>query len=408
MKILHFADLHLGMENYGRIDPVTGLHSRLVDFLHSFDELVDFAISAEVDLVLFAGDAYRTRDPSPTQQREFAARIRRLREARIPVFMLIGNHDLPNASGRANAIEIFDTLAVEGVQIAKYPRVHTLDTRKGPLQIVALPWVLRSVLMSKDEYKNLSLPDLNNLMLEKVSRILEDLIHELEPHAPALLAAHGTVQGATYGSERSVMLGADLLLPPSLVAHPRFAYVALGHIHKHQVLNEHPPVIYAGSLDRIDFGEEQDDKGFVLVELEKGKAQWRFVKVNARRFITIRAEATSDEPTLDVLAEINKHNLEAAIVRVTIRTTLEKAGLLRDAEIRQALRSAWYVSGINKEIQQTDRVRLGARGGVEGLTPREALQRYFAEKRIAPERAQALLERAEKLFINATETEEMS
>jgi exonuclease SbcD len=402
MKILHFADLHLGMENYGRIDVATGLHSRLVDFLHSFDELVDFAIGEDVDLVLFAGDAYRTRDPSPTQQREFAARIRRLREARIPVFMLIGNHDLPNATGRANAIEIFDTLAVEGVQVAKYPRVHRLDTRKGPLQIVALPWVLRSVLMSKDEYKNLSLPDLNNLMLDKVSRVLEDLISELEPHVPAVLAAHGTVQGATYGSERSVMLGSDLVLPPSLIAHPRFAYVALGHIHKHQVLNDQPPVIYSGSLDRIDFGEEHDDKGFVLVELEKGKAPWRFVKLNGRRFITIRVEATSDEPTLDVLAEIGKHDLEAAIVRVFIRTTLEKAGLLRDAEIRQALRSAWYVSGINKEIQQTDRVRLGARGGVEGLTPREALQRYFEEKRVTAERAQLLLERADKLFLAET------
>jgi exonuclease SbcD len=259
--------------------------------------------------------------------------------------------------------------------------------------------------MSKEEYKNLSLPDLNNLMLEKVSRILEDLIRELEPHMPAVLAAHGTVQGATYGSERSVMLGTDLVLPPSLIVHPRFAYVALGHIHKHQMLNDHPPVIYSGSLDRIDFGEEHDDKGFVLVELEKGKAHWRFVKVNGRRFITIRVEATSDEPTLDVLAEINKHDIEAAIVRVFIRTTLEKAGLLRDAEIRQALRSAWYVSGINKEIQQTDRVRLGARGGVEGLTPHEALQRYFEEKRVAPERAQLLLERAEKLFLVETDQE---
>jgi hypothetical protein len=82
--------------------------------------------------------------------------------------------------------------------------------------------------------------------------------------------------------------------------------------------------------------------------------------------------------------------------------------LLRDAEIRQALRSAWYVSGINKEIQQTDRVRLGARGGVEGLTPREALQRYFEEKRVTPERAQALLERAEKLFVNEADKEEVS
>jgi len=275
MKILHFADLHLGMENYGRMDGATGLHSRLMDFLRSFDELIDFALAEAVDLVLFAGDAYRTRDPSPTQQREFAARIRRLRAADIPVFMLVGNHDLPNATGRANSIEIFDTLAVEGVTLAKLPAIHLIQTNSGPVQIVALPWVLRSVILARDEYKNLSLDDLNRAMLTKVSNMIEFFIEQLDPAIPAILAAHGTVQGAVYGSERSVMLGSDLVLPPSLMAHPAFAYTALGHVHKHQVLNDNPPVIYSGSLDRIDFGEEKDDKGFVLVELCGKQTTWR-------------------------------------------------------------------------------------------------------------------------------------
>jgi exonuclease SbcD len=294
MKILHFADLHLGMENYGRMDGATGLHSRLADFLRSFDELVEFAIDREVDLVLFAGDAYRTRDPSPTQQREFAERIRRLRAAGIPVFMLVGNHDLPNASGRANSVEIFETLAVEGVTVARIPGIYPIETKCGRVQIVALPWVLRSVILTRDEYKNLSLDDLNLVMLNKVSGLIELLIEQLDPDIPAVLAAHGTVQGAVYGSERSVMLGADLILPPSLMAHPAFAYTALGHVHKHQVLSQNPPVVYAGSLDRIDFGEEKDEKGFILVELCGKRASWQFVPVHARPFVTVRADATSD------------------------------------------------------------------------------------------------------------------
>ncbi|TMC55938.1 MAG: exonuclease SbcCD subunit D [Chloroflexi bacterium] len=398
MKILHFADLHLGMENYGRMDGATGLHSRLADFLRSFDELVDFAIAQPVDLVLFAGDAYRTRDPSPTQQREFAARVRRLRAAGIPVFMLVGNHDLPNAAGRANSIEIFETLAVEGVTIARLPAIHRMETAHGPVQIVALPWVLRSVILSRDEYKNLSLDELNQVMANKVSDLIEFFIEQLDPAIPAVLAAHGTVQGAVYGSERSVMLGADLILPRSLMAHPAFAYTALGHVHKHQVLAEKPPVVYAGSLDRIDFGEEKDEKGFILVELCGPDASWQFVPVQARPFITIRADATSDEPTMDLIAAIQAHNITNAVVRLIIRTTTEKAGLLRDSDIRNALKPAWHVASISKEVQQTDRVRLGAQAGVEGLTPVEALARYFAEKRVAPERSKALLERAESLI----------
>ncbi len=78
MKIIHFADLHLGVETYGHTDPETGLSTRLLDFLKALDYLVDYALENSVDLVLFCGDAYKNREPGQTQQREFARRIRRL------------------------------------------------------------------------------------------------------------------------------------------------------------------------------------------------------------------------------------------------------------------------------------------------------------------------------------------
>src|SRR3972149_2512065 len=110
MKLLHFSDLHIGVETHGRPDPRTGLSTRLQDFLRAYNEIVEAAIAEDVDLVLFCGDAYKSRDPSQTHQREFARRIRRLVDARIPVFLLIGNHDLPNAVSRATSLEIYDTM----------------------------------------------------------------------------------------------------------------------------------------------------------------------------------------------------------------------------------------------------------------------------------------------------------
>ncbi|HJW87988.1 MAG TPA: metallophosphoesterase, partial [Dehalococcoidia bacterium] len=71
MKLLHFSDLHLGVETYGHIDPATGLSSRLGDFLRCLDVVVDRALEGDVDLVLFCGDAYKSRRPEPTEQREF-------------------------------------------------------------------------------------------------------------------------------------------------------------------------------------------------------------------------------------------------------------------------------------------------------------------------------------------------
>ena len=94
VRILHFADAHIDMANYGRHDPESGLPLRVVDFLNSLDTIVDTAIDEQVDLVLFAGDAYKDRSPAPTYQREWGRRIMRLSHAGIPTLLLVGNHDL--------------------------------------------------------------------------------------------------------------------------------------------------------------------------------------------------------------------------------------------------------------------------------------------------------------------------
>ena len=127
VRIVHLADVHLGVENYGRLDPATGLSTRLTDFLQGVDAAIDMALEIEADLVVFAGDAYKTRDPSPTYQREFARRIRRLSQAGLPTVLAAGNHDVPNAVGRAHTMEIFATLDVENVYVARSPEVIDVD-----------------------------------------------------------------------------------------------------------------------------------------------------------------------------------------------------------------------------------------------------------------------------------------
>ena len=151
MRFLHFSDLHIGVENYGRPDPETGLSTRLGDFLDSLDEVVDCAINENVDLVLLAGDAYKGRDPSQTHQREFAKRLSTLSNAGVPTFILVGNHDLPNAVSRATAVEIFRTLQVPNLYIGDTLQNYLVPTPSGPIQILAVPWPRRGGLLSRDE-----------------------------------------------------------------------------------------------------------------------------------------------------------------------------------------------------------------------------------------------------------------
>jgi exonuclease SbcD len=405
MKILHFADLHLGVETYGRLDPATGLSSRLLDFLNALDQVVDFAIDNKVDLVLFCGDAYRSREPTQTHQREFARRINRLSTSGIPIFLLVGNHDLPNAIGRATTTEIFDTLAIKNVHVSNRPDIYRIKTNSGTVQIVSLPWLRRSALMTREESKNLTFDEINQRLEQAMSSVIAANVSKLDPKLPAILAAHVWVSGAQVGSERSMTIGQEHALLLSDVAQPAFDYIALGHIHRHQVLNDNPPVVYAGSLERLDFSDEKDEKGFYLVEVdphkEKGERliSFDFHPVEGRRLLTIEVDVEAeDDPTPVVLKAIaeQKDMVKDAIVRLSISLPAEVEGGLRDGEIRDALKDAHYLT-VAKEIKRENRLRLG-KWTAEEITPLDALKAYLESKKVAPERAKSLLEYGERLI----------
>jgi len=403
IKVVHLADVHLGVENYGRLDPGTGLSTRLTDFVRSIDRVIETALEQEADLVVFAGDAYKTRDPSPTYQRAFARRIRRLSQAGLPTVLIAGNHDMPNAAGRAHTMEIFDTLEIEHVYVARSPTVFEIETRQGPVQVGALPWVIRSGLLSRDEYKNKSLAEINTVMLERIEMILngeEGLVAQLKPGIPHILVAHGSVQGAVYGSERTVMLGHDLTLPLGLFKNKQWDYVALGHLHRHQSLadEQFPPVVYSGSVERIDFGEEQEDKGFVIAQVERGDCHWAFHKLDTRRFTTVRAQADGADPTAQVIEAIARAEIRDAVVRVIIQTNAEKNPLIDEKEILRALKDAFYIASITRNVERPERVRLGSQQDVAALTPVEALERYLQVKQTPPERIDILLRYARTLL----------
>ncbi len=406
MKILHFADLHLGVETYGRLDPATGLSSRLLDFLSALDRVVDFAIENKVDLVLFCGDAYRSREPTQTHQREFAKRINRLSTSGIPIFLLVGNHDLPNAIGRATTTEIFDTLAVKNVYVSNRPDIYRIPTSSGTIQVVSLPWLRRSALMTREESKNLTFEQINQRLEQALSSVIATNISKLDSKLPAILAAHVWVSGATVGSERSMTIGQEHALLLSDVAQPAFDYIALGHIHRHQILNNDPPVVYPGSLERLDFSEEKDDKGFYLVEIDPDKeagkrlTSFDFHQVEGRRLLTIEVnvEPADADPTAVVLKAIaeQQDKVKDAIIRLSISLSADGEGRLRDNEIRDGLKDAHYLT-IAKEIKREARLRLG-KWTAEEIAPLDALKAYLESKKIAAERAELLLEYGERLI----------
>ncbi len=405
MRILHFADLHIGVENYGRIDPNTGLSSRLGDFLRTYDELVDYAIDSGVDLVLFCGDAYKSRDPSQTHQREFARRIARLSDAGIPTFLLVGNHDTPQVMAQATALEIFPTLNVADVHIGDRLQTYVVETRDGPLQVVALPWIKRSDFLATGAARGMTHGEINEAIEQGISRAIQAQVESLNTCIPAVLAGHVTISQSTLASEQTMMLGHDHVLMSSNVALPQFEYVALGHIHRHQVLNQNPYVVYAGSLQRVDFGEEKDDKGFCVIDLDPSLPRgsrltgFEFVTNGARRFLTIdvKIDPDDDDPTATVIEAIESEDLSEAIVRLRLSLPAELEALLIEGSIRDALGPAHYIASISKDVADRVRTRL-QNANARGLSPQDALRLYLDTRNVPDDRADVLMKYADELI----------
>lgn len=384
MKFLHLADIHLGMENYGRIDPVTGLHTRLKDFIKCFSFAIDIALEEKVDLVIFTGDAYKNSNPNPTHQREFARQVYRLSEAEIPVVMINGNHDNPVSFGKATSLDIYDTLNVSGMRIVTEPELLNIETKEGPVQVFCLPWPTKNLFLTKEEYKNFTDEKITKEIQMRASEKIRNYARIMKPGIPAIFAAHLAAAEATYsGSERSAIIGRDPVFSTQVLAQKEFNYVALGHIHKFQDLNQdnHPPVVYSGSIERINFGEEKEDKGFCLVNIEKGKTSYEFIPVPARRFITIDVTISEEQdPTNTLIREIEKYNLSEAIVRIFYTMPVEREDLLDFNRINSALEKAFLVTAIAKKSKPIER-RQRVEEITEDLGMLEAMDKYIQNNR---------------------------
>ena len=379
MKLLHFADAHIDMANYGRHDPVTGLPLRVLDFLKSLDTIVDAALSEKVDMVIFAGDAYKDRSPAPTFQREWGRGIMRLSQANIPTLLLIGNHDISPSIGRAHALQEFKTLQVPFVRVLDEPCfLKPEDLWDLPIQVIAMPWITRSGLMATTGESNST--EAFSRIEQIIDNLIKDWLEEVDSSLPVILTAHASIEGAKFGGERLVMLGNDLVLSGSLVKNKKFSYVAMGHIHKPQDVNQdqQPPVVYPGSIERVDFGEAKEDRFFVIVHVEKGvdtKVDW--IKLTGTRpFVERRTVLGSSENVTETLKSALPKDMSDAIVKLVVEYPREWDTLIDESALRKHAENAFEFHLVKKPKVES-RVRLSEGQTISSLSSLDLIEQYW-------------------------------
>jgi exonuclease SbcD len=236
---------------------------------------------------------------------------------------------------------------------------------------------------------------------------MEGLIRRLDPQLPTVLLAHLMIDKASLGAERFLAVGKGFNIPLSLLIRPCFDYVALGHVHKHQNLNKSndPPIVYPGSIERVDFSEEKEDKGFVLVELEKGQVKWEFCALPVRSFCTIKVDVSqAEDPQAMLFKAIEKKQIEDVVVRLIYQLRSEQIDLIENSRLHEALTAAHSYSIQAELVSQLARPRIPELDR-HTLDPLAALKTYLGSREDLKEIEQDLMDAAEELLAGGTPEE---
>jgi exonuclease SbcD len=380
MKILHTGDWHVGkvLKGLARLDEQRGVLA----------EIVEVARRERPDLVAVAGDVFESAAPPPEAQALAWRTVLDLRATGADVVVIAGNHDPADA---------FDALrpvfAGVGITVLGRPRrpddggVVEIATRDGERGVVGLlPFVSQRGVVKAAELFALDLSDLANVYATRLTRLIEALAAHFRADAVNLLVAHGTVRGGKHGGgERDAQTVFDYTFPANAFP-PSASYVALGHLHRRQELPAPCPTWYSGSPFGVDFGEESDTKGVLVVDALVGRpAQVRAVPLaSARRLRTVRGTVAA------LVAEAATYGDD--LLRVLV-TEAARAGLVE--EVRAALPNALEV-----RVERSDEPTKAAAGrGVGQRSARDLFAAYCDEQNIADER---LVHLFDELYDEAT------
>jgi DNA repair exonuclease SbcCD nuclease subunit len=187
------------------------------------------------------------------------------------------------------------------------------------VQFVAVPYPTREVLERYGEQRDATASgavERNKHLSAILADLVRDEISELDQGMPAVFVTHINVEGVTATSGKEIgNYDQDINLALKALPH-NVSYIALGHIHQQQRIESHPiPCFYCGSLDRMDFGEWEEQKGVLLVDVpEAGPATVTPLPLEVTPFYDLHVASAE----LDMLAERYAADRERAFVRLTI------------------------------------------------------------------------------------------
>lgn len=395
MKLLHFADIHLGAYVGPQCDDV---YKKMENTTRCLDVVIDIAKNEKPDVILIPGDILHVAKvwvERGLAEVMVAAKYINVLASIAPVAVLRGT---PNHDGEAQ-LETLKLMAQENVTYFMEPGIIKINTKSGPIQVAGLPGFDKGHFRA--QYPGLSAEQENVLFTEQLAMIVEGLSAQVDPAIPSVLMAHHTVVGCELDNGQHVFQTNEVVLEAATLDNSAFDLVCLGHIHKAQRVEAcSKPVYYAGSIDSFTFNDEGHEKGF-WCHGTGSNGKHTFVETPAREFQTFRFDQGS-------IAGLNQHgpyffgsalDFKNKVVRVLYTCDVETEKALDKKKLERDLYAAgaYYVSEIRPEkvTASVNRERMH-----ESLTVWDCLRRYLDEKGVPG--AESFLQIAED-FISKVE-----
>jgi exonuclease SbcD len=269
------------------------------------------------------------------------------------ILALTGNHDNENFCQTLRLVMALAAPAADEpgklhqagrLYLATDPTFLRLGGRQGEeVQFILMPYPTPPRYLRAEEVQRYASAEEKNRHLQTAyAQQLREIMahHAFDPTNPTVLSAHIHVDSAATKLFRprpeDSIIFADGDLPS------QFAYIALGHIHKHQCIRGQAHIRYCGSIERLDAGESDDVKGVVLVEVGGDGlcGEPRFLPLDATPIYDVML----DTPLSDALDRERTRETDATrdLVRITIRYTAGKDNLEETLRELDRIFPRWY------------------------------------------------------------------
>ena len=351
MKIITFADAHIGISTYSTIDPKTNLNTRVLDSLNGIDQIINYAEENNIKYILFAGDMFKNALPSPTLVREINKRIKASAEKGIKWIIQDGNHDVSPLETAKSALDPLSTLKVENVEHTRFEKTYMIDNN---IRVLVLP-----TYTTQEE--------------------VENILSKYNDNIKTIVMGHFTSLNAKLNDW--LIASNEDAIDIKIFQKPNILAVVLGHLHKHQILNTNPLSYYCSSTIRTDFNEEHDKKGFVVLDIDNNyNVSYIFKEIKTQEFLSVKMDLVGEnDAQANVMAYLNhiKKDLIDKVVRVQL--TLDKENNIDDNEILEFLKNnnVSYIANISKIFDREQLIR--NKDINEQITEEEALREYFKD-----------------------------